>query len=214
MPRLVEQRATTRERPREAAASTRDRPQRKAALPGLDAGELENLLDHLGQPPPFAAHQLAVLADLRVVVHHAVGEVVGGRADDGQRRPQLVRDGRDELHLLARQLLRAARGEDEKADADAEDAEDAGADEQVAAARPRSTAASSDPDGCFTSRRQSRRAAGRARAACTVGRRALAHGRLFARRLDSGRDSLRRTTFDDGAAVHRPPGVRLRHRSR
>ena len=37
----------------------------QAALAGLDAGELEDLLDHIGQPPPLAAHELAVLPDLR-----------------------------------------------------------------------------------------------------------------------------------------------------
>ena len=93
----------------QAAASIGTGAQRKAALPGLDPGELEDLLDHLGQPAAFAADQLAVLADLRIVVHHAVGEVVGGGADHRERRAQLVRHGGDELHLLPRQVLRAPR---------------------------------------------------------------------------------------------------------
>ena len=58
---------------------------------------------------PFAPDELAVLADPRLVVDDAVGEVVGGRSDHGERRAQLVRHGRDELELLAREILRAPR---------------------------------------------------------------------------------------------------------
>ena len=83
-------------------------------------GELEDLLDHLGQPAPFTADELAVLPHLRIVVDDPVGEVVGGRPDHGERRPQLVRYRRDELHLLPRQVLRAARADDQEPDADAE----------------------------------------------------------------------------------------------
>ena len=39
-----------------------DRPQREAALPRLDARELEDLLDHLGEPPalrPASARRTA-----------------------------------------------------------------------------------------------------------------------------------------------------------
>ena len=34
-----------------SSGATPTGPQRKPALARLDAGELENLLDHLGQPP-------------------------------------------------------------------------------------------------------------------------------------------------------------------
>jgi hypothetical protein len=66
-------------------------------------------------------------------VDDAVREIVGGRADDGERRAELVRNRRDELELLPREILGPARREDQESDADAEESEDAGADEQVAA---------------------------------------------------------------------------------
>ena len=38
--------------------SDADGAKRKASLPGLNAGELEDLLDHVGEPAAFGAHQL------------------------------------------------------------------------------------------------------------------------------------------------------------
>ncbi len=110
-----------------------DRPEREASLAGLDAGKLEDLLDHVGQPAALGAHQLAVAADLRLVVHDAVSQVLGGRSDHGERRAQLVRDGGHELHLLLGQPLRAPGREHQQAHAGAEQAEHARADEQIAA---------------------------------------------------------------------------------
>ena len=70
--------------------SDADRPQRKPPLTRLNAGKLQNLLDHLGQPPAFGAHQLAIPSDSRLVVDHAVGQVLSGGSNDSQGRAQLV----------------------------------------------------------------------------------------------------------------------------
>ena len=48
------------------------------------------------------------LRTCRLVVDDAVGEVLGGGSDDRERRAELVRDRRDEFHLLLREPLRAA----------------------------------------------------------------------------------------------------------
>ena len=45
-------------------------------LPGLQPGIFEDLLDQIGQAPPFAAQHLAVLANPRFVVHDAVRKVL------------------------------------------------------------------------------------------------------------------------------------------
>ena len=63
----------------------------------------------------------------------AVGEVLGGRADHGERRAQLVRDSGHELHLLPGQPLRAPGGQHQQAHAGAEQAEHARADQEVSA---------------------------------------------------------------------------------
>ena len=57
-----------------------------------------------------------------------------GRADDGERRLQLVRHRRDKLHLLPRQPSLALRGRHHQDEARAQQAEDAEADRQVAPA--------------------------------------------------------------------------------
>ena len=112
-----------------------------ARCPDSMPGELENLLDHLGQAASLITHQLAVLANLLLVFDHAVGEIFGGGSDDRQRRPQLVRHGGDELHLLTRELLRASRRHHQHRHAGAEHCQDARADDQVSPPR--------DVDRCF-----------------------------------------------------------------
>src|SRR6185437_15663728 len=96
---------------------------------------LERLLDQLGETPPFTANELAVLADARLVADDAVGEVIRGGANDGERRAQLVRHGGDELELLPREIVRAPRRGDEKSHADRQQSEHAGADEKIAPPR-------------------------------------------------------------------------------
>ena len=88
-------------------------------------GQLQHALDGFGQPPRFGLNGRAVLLDARRLVDDAVGEVAGRGADDRDRRAQLVRDGRDELELLPRQPIGAARRHDDQADRRAEQRQNA-----------------------------------------------------------------------------------------
>ena len=88
---------------------------------------------------PFVFDQIAVPPRLCRVVHDARRKILRGRSDDRERRPQLVRDRRDEVHLLRGQPFRSARVDDDEADAGDEHAENAEAQPQIAAphaARP------------------------------------------------------------------------------
>jgi len=63
-----------------------NRPERKAALSRVDAGKLQDLFHHLGQPPSLIAHKVAVLANLLLVADDPVGEVFAGRSNHCKRR--------------------------------------------------------------------------------------------------------------------------------
>ena len=70
--------------------SQANRTQHEGALTGFDSCELQNLFDHLRQPAALVAHEIAVLANLRFVFDDTVGKVLGGRANHGEWRTQLV----------------------------------------------------------------------------------------------------------------------------
>src|SRR5262245_60213847 len=113
------------------------RPQFVILSPRLRAGEFQDLLDHPGQPAPFVANQSAVAFDLIAAVDHAVRQVFRRRTNHGQRRAQFVRDSGDEFHLLRREPLGAATGQHYKADARAQQQQNAEADCEIATARGR-----------------------------------------------------------------------------
>ena len=85
-----------------------DRARRRETPLPLEACVLEHLLDHVGEPAPFGFDQIAVPPGLRRLVHDAGRQILRGRPDDGQRRPQFVRHRRDEVHLLRGQPLPTA----------------------------------------------------------------------------------------------------------
>ena len=71
----------------------------------FDLGEVEHLVDEPRQPLGLLdddAEELRALAGVEVRV---VVQDLGERADRGQRRAQLVRDGRDEVVLQPVELL-------------------------------------------------------------------------------------------------------------
>ena len=70
--------------------------------------------------------------ELLLTLHDALSDVVGRRADDGQRRAQLVGYGRDEVELQPRQPLRATAGGDQHPHADHEQQQRAEAHRQIA----------------------------------------------------------------------------------
>src|SRR5262245_35386209 len=113
------------------------RPQFVILSSRLRAGEFQNLLDHSGQPAPFVADQSTVAFYLIAAVDHAVGQVFRRRTDHRQRRAQFVRDSGDEFHLLRREPLGAATGQHYKADARAQQQQNAEVDREVATARGR-----------------------------------------------------------------------------
>ena len=102
-----------------------------------DAGELHHALDHVAEPAPFGFDQRAVALHLRAVGDDAVGEVLAGRADDRERRPQLVRHRGDELHLLPRQPPLPLRRRQREHEARRQQSEHAEADREVAPPRAR-----------------------------------------------------------------------------
>ena len=57
----------------------------RTLIEDLEAGVLEDLLDHLGEPAPLGFDQLAVALRLRGVLHDARGEVLRRRPHDGDR---------------------------------------------------------------------------------------------------------------------------------
>ena len=148
----------------------------------LEAGELHDLLDHLRQPAALAGDHVAVALHLLRVGDDAVGEVLGGRADHGERRAQLVRHAGDELHLLRGEAPGAAGRDQHQPHARAEQQQHAEADEQVAqraraTRRCRASRRGAARAPSSAARRRVPRAAGTARAAATaehVAARALA----------------------------------------
>src|SRR5262245_10250431 len=101
----------------------------------LRARELQNPLDHSGQPAPFITNQAAIAFDLRAVVNYTVGQVLRRRTDYCERRAQFMRYSGDELHLLCCEALGTAAGQDDEADARAQQQKNTEADREVAAAR-------------------------------------------------------------------------------
>ena len=97
----------------------------RTAVPGADAGKLHHALDHVAEPPSFGLDQRTVALDLHAVGDDAVGEVFAGGTDDRERRPQLVRDRGDELHLLPRQPLLALGGRQDEHQARRQESEHA-----------------------------------------------------------------------------------------
>ena len=84
-----------------APRSTNGRELRLIA-PGLEAVQVERRLDQLEQlrvGPPDALERVPAVGEVRVAEHVAVA------GDDVERRPQLVRHGRDELELGAVRAL-------------------------------------------------------------------------------------------------------------
>src|ERR1700710_2466897 len=72
--------------------------------PRLDAGEVEDVVDELGQAPALGLDVVAVLARLLGSAEAAEAEELAEHADGGERRAQLVRDVGDEVVLHLRQL--------------------------------------------------------------------------------------------------------------
>jgi hypothetical protein len=68
------------------------------------------------------------------IADHAVGEIARSGANHGHRRAQLMRDRRDEFHLLPRKLLRPARRHRDQSDDHGQQHQDARADHQIAGA--------------------------------------------------------------------------------
>ena len=83
-------------------------------------GEQQDALDQPGETAGLLAYDRAVFLKLHLAVYNAICDVVGRRFNHGQRRAQLVRHGRDELHLQAREALRANAGDDEHRQAEDE----------------------------------------------------------------------------------------------
>ena len=90
----------------------------------------------------------AVLLDARRIGDEAVGEVLRRRPDDRDRRAQLVRDGRDELHLLPRETLGAIARYARALRRSRTSAAGRRSRGRGCASARRSTAASSDPARC------------------------------------------------------------------
>nr|BFF26026.1 hypothetical protein GCM10025732_39910 [Glycomyces mayteni] len=65
--------------------------------PGVDAGELEQVVHERGEPFGVGADLGVVALDGRVVVHHAVVEGLGHGADGRERGAQVVGDPGDEF---------------------------------------------------------------------------------------------------------------------
>jgi hypothetical protein len=82
-------------------------------LPGLDLREVEHVVDQPGQPVRLAHDDLQEVSPLVLGEVGRVEQDLRERADRGQRRAQLVADGRDELVLqlveLAQALVRVAQ---------------------------------------------------------------------------------------------------------
>ena len=102
-----------------------------------DRREKKNLLNHFKQLPGLAADHGAILFQLLSSLDHAVGDIFRRGTDHGQRRPQFVRNRRDEIHLQLGEPLRARAGDDQNRDADHQQEEHAKTDRQIAAARIR-----------------------------------------------------------------------------
>ena len=83
----------------------------------FDAGVEQHALDGVGEPARFGLDARPVLLHARGIGDEAVGEVLRRGADHRDRRAQLVRDGGDELHLLARESLGALGGDGQHRDA-------------------------------------------------------------------------------------------------
>ncbi len=101
----------------------------------LHAGEVEDLRDGVGEAARLLHDHRAVARHLVALGDDAVGEVLPGRGERGQRRVELVRDAGDELELLHAQPLRAPRQHREQHEAAEEEGEDGEADGEIAAAR-------------------------------------------------------------------------------
>ena len=99
---------------------------------GFDTGVEQHALDGIAKPARFGLDAGPVLLDARRIGDEAVGEVLRRRPDDRDRRAQLVRDGRDELHLLPHETRGAIRGAREHCDAREHEQQDAEAEDQVA----------------------------------------------------------------------------------
>ena len=112
-------------------------PRLADALPlaGVDPRELEDLLDHLGQAPPFVPDGRPVDPHLGRIADEAVGQVLPRRDHDRDGRAQLVGDAGHELHVLCGQAPRALAGERHHGRAGPQQEQGAEADGQVAAAR-------------------------------------------------------------------------------
>src|SRR5262249_56619341 len=104
----------------------------QSAAPRFDPRARESLLDQVGEPAPFAHHQLAVLPHATFVPDDAVGEVLAGGPDRGERGAQLVCDAGDELDLPPGELPRAVGRDEERRDRQRQEQQDPEADGEVA----------------------------------------------------------------------------------
>ena len=106
----------------------------------LDARELQHPFDGLTQAAGLGTDGGAVLLDPGRVLDDAMRQIVRRRSNHRNGRAQLVRHARDELELLPREPLRAARRNHNQANADAHQDENPEAQRQVASSglsRPR-----------------------------------------------------------------------------
>ncbi len=97
-----------------------ERPQSEPLLTMIGGREEEDLLNQGGQLAHVVSNDRPVLLHLLLTLDDALSDVVGCRADDGQRSAQLMRDGRDEVELQLRQALGTIAGSHEHPHADNE----------------------------------------------------------------------------------------------
>src|SRR5262249_34072045 len=104
----------------------------QSAAPRFDPRARESLLDQVGEPAPFAHHQLAVLPHATFVPDDAVGEVLAGGPDRGERGAQLVGAAGDDLDLPPGEPPRAVGRDEERRDRQRQEQQDPEADGEVA----------------------------------------------------------------------------------
>ena len=101
------------------------------------AREVEDLLDHLGEPAGLVPDDASILLHSLRVGHDAVREVLPGGADHRHRGAELVRHAGHELELALGQAPRPLGGDHDQDDTHSEESEDQGAHRRDCAGEPR-----------------------------------------------------------------------------
>ena len=70
-------------------------------LARLDAGKTQHLFDLIYQPLCFSLYHLAVFLHTLGLKYQAARQIKACRLNHGKRSSQLVRNARDEFHLLS-----------------------------------------------------------------------------------------------------------------